>query len=92
MIDFGTSPSKPDWALQLERVVTPERLAAGLELVQRAAVELFDNETRREWVITLLEQQFHLSPSIAGLIVEIAVQLLKIQVASAGVLGAPVKA
>lgn len=90
-IVFGgqESPSTHDWWKQIERVVTPERLAVGLQLVEQAARELFDNATRREWVITILEQRLHVSPSVAALTVEIAVQLLKIQTASAGVLGAP---
>jgi hypothetical protein len=88
-IDFSTVAPPHDWMQQLERVVTPERLAVGLQLVEEAARDLFTNDARHEWVLALLVTKLHIPASVANLIIEIAVQLLKIQVASAGVLGSP---
>jgi hypothetical protein len=89
MVDFSTPPASHDWLQQLERVVTPERLAVGLQLVEQAARDLFANNERHAWVLGMLVGKLHISESIANLIIEVAVQLLKIRIASAGVLGAP---
>jgi hypothetical protein len=65
-------------ALHLVHDLVPEeQLARGVELAKEAADKFIDNADRRAYVIEKLVAQFGIPESIARLIVELAVRLLK---------------
>lgn len=61
----------------LKHAVPDEQLIAAVEYCEKAAEKFVDNSQRREWVVGQLRGRFHISESIARLLVELAIQQVK---------------
>lgn len=70
--------AKKAFTVAQERGLTDDLIQLALQFVTKAAVDLPDNDARREWVIQQLVAR-GVPESIARLAVELAVQLFKKQ-------------
>jgi len=62
-------------------VFSDEQVAVAMSYVQDAMSRMADNTERREWVARQLRDRFRLSESLANLLVELALQAVKKQIA-----------
>lgn len=75
---FGKIKSFVERAIGVVKRFVPEELqAAAVEYVRQAESNLLDNAARREWVVKQIIARFHVPESIARLVVELAVNIVK---------------
>lgn len=83
---FASSQSlvKKAWALVENAGINDDVLAFAMKWVRAAESKYVDNAEKREWVVALLKAQLKLPESVARLAVELAVRLVKAELAKVG--------